>query len=200
MLGQQVLQLRDALVDPVPPLLLDQPVRQFVRLLARRRPASRTAPEPRTPRAAPQRAAPGKFGARCRSAAARPYLALVPLHAALGLAHVERRVLQPAGTRSCSPARSAARRPPNGRRGGGAAEPPPAALCSAPFERAERGAAGTLTLGNRGAPAAAARAGGRCPRPWQAAGGVPFNACEFQSKGDPLTDLFEDLAADGTTL
>lgn len=33
----------------------------------------------------------------------------------------------------------------------------------------------------------------------QAAGGVPFNSCEFQSKGDPLTDLFEDLAADGTT-
>ena len=31
----------------------------------------------------------------------------------------------------------------------------------------------------------------------QAAGGIPFNACEFQSKGDPLTDLFEDLAADG---
>ena len=30
----------------------------------------------------------------------------------------------------------------------------------------------------------------------QAAGGVPFNACEFQSKGDPLTDLFEDLAAE----
>ena len=29
----------------------------------------------------------------------------------------------------------------------------------------------------------------------QAAGGVPFNACEFQSKGDPVTDLFEDLAA-----
>ena len=24
----------------------------------------------------------------------------------------------------------------------------------------------------------------------------PFNACEFQSKGDPLTDLFEDLAAE----
>ena len=23
----------------------------------------------------------------------------------------------------------------------------------------------------------------------QAAGGVPFNACEFQSKGDPITDL-----------
>ncbi len=33
----------------------------------------------------------------------------------------------------------------------------------------------------------------------QAAGGVPFNACEFQSKGDPVTDLFEDLAADGAT-
>lgn len=32
----------------------------------------------------------------------------------------------------------------------------------------------------------------------QAAGGVPFNACEFQSKGDPITDLFEDMAADGT--
>ena len=32
----------------------------------------------------------------------------------------------------------------------------------------------------------------------QAAGGIPFNACEFQSKGDPLTDLSEDLAADGT--
>ena len=29
----------------------------------------------------------------------------------------------------------------------------------------------------------------------QAAGGIPFNACEFQSKGDPLTDLFEDLTA-----
>ena len=34
----------------------------------------------------------------------------------------------------------------------------------------------------------------------QAAGGVPFNACEFQSKGDPITDLFEDMAADGATL
>ena len=34
---------------------------------------------------------------------------------------------------------------------------------------------------------------GICP---QAAGGVPFNACEFQSKGDPITDLFEDLAAE----
>ena len=30
----------------------------------------------------------------------------------------------------------------------------------------------------------------------QAAGGVPFNSCEFQSKGDPITDLFEDLAAE----
>ena len=30
----------------------------------------------------------------------------------------------------------------------------------------------------------------------QAAGGVPFNACEFQFKGDPITDLFENLAAE----
>ncbi|MBU5477273.1 manganese catalase family protein [Eubacterium sp. MSJ-21] len=30
----------------------------------------------------------------------------------------------------------------------------------------------------------------------QAAGGVPFNACEFQSKGDTITDLYEDLAAE----
>ena len=30
----------------------------------------------------------------------------------------------------------------------------------------------------------------------QAAGGIPFNACEFQSKGDPITDLNEDLAAE----
>ena len=30
----------------------------------------------------------------------------------------------------------------------------------------------------------------------QAAGGIPFNACEFQSKGDPITDLMEDLAAE----
>ena len=30
----------------------------------------------------------------------------------------------------------------------------------------------------------------------QAAGGIPFNACEFQSKGDTITDLFEDLAAE----
>ena len=29
----------------------------------------------------------------------------------------------------------------------------------------------------------------------QAAGGIPFNACEFQSKGDVITDLTEDLAA-----
>lgn len=30
----------------------------------------------------------------------------------------------------------------------------------------------------------------------QSAGGVPFNACEFQSKGDPITDLVEDMAAE----
>lgn len=30
----------------------------------------------------------------------------------------------------------------------------------------------------------------------QAAGGVPQNACEFQSKGDAITDLFEDMAAE----
>ncbi|MCI9406677.1 MAG: Mn-containing catalase [Oscillospiraceae bacterium] len=30
-----------------------------------------------------------------------------------------------------------------------------------------------------------------------AAAGIPFNACEFQSKGDVITDLHEDLAADG---
>ncbi len=30
----------------------------------------------------------------------------------------------------------------------------------------------------------------------QAAGGIPFNACEFQVKGDPITDLTEDLAAE----
>ena len=29
-----------------------------------------------------------------------------------------------------------------------------------------------------------------------AAGGIPFNACEFQSKGDAITDLFENLAAE----
>lgn len=30
----------------------------------------------------------------------------------------------------------------------------------------------------------------------QAAGGIPFNACEFQVKGDPICDLMEDLAAE----
>lgn len=30
----------------------------------------------------------------------------------------------------------------------------------------------------------------------QSAGGVPFNACEFQSKGDAITDLTEDLSAE----
>lgn len=30
----------------------------------------------------------------------------------------------------------------------------------------------------------------------QSAGGVPFNALEFQSKGDPITDLMEDMAAE----
>ncbi len=29
-----------------------------------------------------------------------------------------------------------------------------------------------------------------------AAAGVPFNACEFQSKGDAVTDLYEDMAAE----
>lgn len=29
-----------------------------------------------------------------------------------------------------------------------------------------------------------------------AAGGIPMNACEFQSKGDPITDLYEDMAAE----
>ena len=29
-----------------------------------------------------------------------------------------------------------------------------------------------------------------------AAAGIPFNACEFQSKGDVITDLHEDLAAE----
>lgn len=29
-----------------------------------------------------------------------------------------------------------------------------------------------------------------------AAGGIPFNACEFQSKGDALTDLHENLSAE----
>jgi spore coat protein JC len=30
----------------------------------------------------------------------------------------------------------------------------------------------------------------------QSAGGIPVNACEFQSKGDPITDLYEDMAAE----
>ena len=30
----------------------------------------------------------------------------------------------------------------------------------------------------------------------QAAGGIPFNSCEFQSKGDIITDLTEDMAAE----
>lgn len=30
----------------------------------------------------------------------------------------------------------------------------------------------------------------------QAAGGVPFTANQFQSKGDPITDLFESMAAE----
>lgn len=30
----------------------------------------------------------------------------------------------------------------------------------------------------------------------QAAGGIPFNACEFQSKGDAITDIVEDMAAE----
>jgi spore coat protein JC len=30
----------------------------------------------------------------------------------------------------------------------------------------------------------------------QAGGGIPFNACEFQVKGDPITDLVEDMAAE----
>jgi spore coat protein JC len=31
-----------------------------------------------------------------------------------------------------------------------------------------------------------------------AASGAPFTAAYFQSKGDPITDLVEDMAADGT--
>ena len=30
----------------------------------------------------------------------------------------------------------------------------------------------------------------------QAAGGIPFNACELQCKGDTITDLYEDMAAE----
>lgn len=32
------------------------------------------------------------------------------------------------------------------------------------------------------------------------ASGVPFTATYFQSKGDPITDLTEDMAADGTII
>lgn len=34
----------------------------------------------------------------------------------------------------------------------------------------------------------------------QAAAGFPFDAKTFASKGDPITDLIEDMAADGTTV
>lgn len=34
----------------------------------------------------------------------------------------------------------------------------------------------------------------------QAAGGFPFSASQFQSAGDPIADLYEDMAADGATL
>ncbi len=34
----------------------------------------------------------------------------------------------------------------------------------------------------------------------QAASGMPWTAASIQSTGDPITDLFEDLAADGTTV
>lgn len=34
----------------------------------------------------------------------------------------------------------------------------------------------------------------------QAASGMPFTSVCFQSKGDAITDLTEDMAADGTTL
>lgn len=34
----------------------------------------------------------------------------------------------------------------------------------------------------------------------QAAAGIPFNTCEFQSKGDAITDLFEDMAAEAAFL
>lgn len=33
----------------------------------------------------------------------------------------------------------------------------------------------------------------------QFASGTPWSAMTFQSKGDPITDLMEDMAADGTT-
>lgn len=34
----------------------------------------------------------------------------------------------------------------------------------------------------------------------QFASGTPWSAMTFQSKGDPITDLMEDMAADGTTV
>lgn len=34
----------------------------------------------------------------------------------------------------------------------------------------------------------------------QSAAGVPWSAATFQSKGDPITDLFEDMAAEATPL
>ena len=34
----------------------------------------------------------------------------------------------------------------------------------------------------------------------QSASGIPFNSCFFQSKGDAITDLTEDMAADGAIL
>lgn len=34
----------------------------------------------------------------------------------------------------------------------------------------------------------------------QGANGVPFTAAALQSKGDAITDLHEDMAADGTTV
>lgn len=34
----------------------------------------------------------------------------------------------------------------------------------------------------------------------QSASGLPFSAAALQCKGDALTDLFENLAADGKTL
>ena len=34
----------------------------------------------------------------------------------------------------------------------------------------------------------------------QSAGGVPFTAAYIGVKGDPITDLTEDLAADGTPM
>ena len=33
-----------------------------------------------------------------------------------------------------------------------------------------------------------------------AASGAPFTAAYFQSKGDPITDLVEDMAAEGTII